>query len=172
MNIKLHNLCIFTMLGTLLFVLKLVMEPLPNIHLTTMLIMVYTVVFRAKAIIPLYVFVSISLIEALVIGNVLWWPPYLYIWLFPYFATLLIPKSLNKKALIAVYMCACALHGFLYGTLYSPAQALIFGMNFKATCSWIIAGLPFDAIHGISNFFAGSLVYPLSKALASACKQN
>lgn len=172
MNKKLRDLCVFTILGTLLFVLKLVMEPLPNIHLTAMLIMVYTTVFRSKAIIPLYVFVAISCVEALASGNILWWIPYLYIWLFPYFATLLIPKSLNKKILTPVYMCVCALHGFLYGTLYAPAQALMFGMNFKAMCSWIIAGLPFDAIHGISNFFVGSLVYPLSKTLGKACKQS
>lgn len=165
MNKKLRELCVFTLLGTIMYVLKLIMEPYPNIHLTSMLIMVYTAVFGVKALYPIYIFVAISGIQAVASGSILWWPPYLYIWLFPFFVTLLIPKKLNKKILIPLYMIACSLHGFLYGTLYAPMQALMFGFDFKATCVWIVSGLSFDAIHGVSNFFMGSLIYPLSKAL-------
>ena len=58
-------------------------------------------------------------------------------------------------------MTVCALHGFLYGTLYAPAQAILFGLDFKGMLSWIIAGLPFDFIHGVSNFFCGALILPM-----------
>lgn len=170
MKNKIFNILVFTLLGTLLYTLKLVMEPLPNIHLTSMLIIVFTIVFGVKALFPIYVFVAISGVQAVVSGTMLWWPAYTYIWLFPFLLTLLVPKKLNKKILIPIYMVICGLHGFLFGALYAPMQALIFGMNFKATVSWIITGLPFDVVHGISNFIAGSLIYPLSQVLSKVYK--
>ena len=34
-------------------------------------------------------------------------------------------------------------------------------MNF----TWIIAGLPWDFVHGVSNFFCGVLIVPVIKIL-------
>ena len=65
-------------------------------------------------------------------------------------------------------MTVCAAHGFLFGTLYAPAQAVLFGMSFQGMVSWIIAGLPFDLIHGVSNFFCGILIVPVISALRLA----
>ena len=48
------------MLGALLFGSKIIMEALPNIHLLGMLIMVYTIAFRLKALIPIYIYVIIK----------------------------------------------------------------------------------------------------------------
>ena len=58
-------------------------------------------------------------------------------------------------------MVVCALHGFLFGTLYAPAQALLFGLSFDGMIAWIMAGVPFDMIHGVSNFFCGILIMPM-----------
>ena len=60
-----------------------------------------------------------------------------------------------------VYMIVCALHGFLFGTLYAPAQAILYGLNFQGMIAWIIAGLPWDFVHGVSNFFCGILIVPI-----------
>jgi len=38
-------------------------------------------------------------------------------------------------------------------------------MGFKATIAWIIAGLPWDAIHGVSNLVCGLLIMPIVKIL-------
>jgi energy-coupling factor transport system substrate-specific component len=65
----------------------------------------------------------------------------------------------------AVYPLITGLHGVLFGTLYSPAQALLFGLDFDGMIAWIIAGLPFDLIHGVGNMCLGFLVYPLSELL-------
>ena len=48
---------IFAMLGTLMFCSKIILEVLPNIHLLGMLTMVYTIVYRRKALIPIYIYV-------------------------------------------------------------------------------------------------------------------
>ena len=70
-----------------------------------------------------------------------------------------------KKVAIPVYMLVCGLHGLGFGTLYAPAQALFFGLSFKATLAWIAAGLPWDAVHGLGNLAAGTLIVPLSGLL-------
>ena len=62
--------------------------------------------------------------------------------------------------------------GLLFGVLYAPAQAWMFGMDFKMTVAWILAGLPFDVIHGISNLFVGMLVVPMSELLSRLMKKR
>ena len=108
------DIALLPTLGALMFVSKLLTEALPNVHFLALFIIVFTVLFRAKALISIYLFVI-----------------------------------------------ACALHGILFGTLYAPFQAIAFGMNFKSTVAWIIAGLPWDAVHGISNFCIASLSVPI-----------
>ena len=73
-----------------------------------------------------------------------------------------------KKIAPLVYMVVCSLHGFLYGTIYAPFQALAFGLDFNGMIAWIVTGLPFDIIHGISNFFCGILIVPLVRAIRLA----
>jgi energy-coupling factor transport system substrate-specific component len=78
------------------------------------------------------------------------------------------PKGLQ----IPVYMIICALHGLSFGALYAPAQALMFGLDFRGTLMWIAAGFPFDFIHAISDFAAASLVIPLSMLLKKLHKNT
>lgn len=145
-----------------MFASKLWMEALPNMHMVGMLTVTYTVVYRWKALYPLYIFV---LLTGLYGGFNLWWIPYLYIWTVLWGITMLLPRHMPRWLAVPVYMSVCALHGFLYGTLYAPAQALMFGFSFQQTLAWIAAGFPFDIIHGISNLCAGVLIYPLSVLL-------
>ena len=78
---------------------------------------------------------------------------------------MLLPKKMDKRIAPFVYMIVSACHGFLYGTLYAPYQAVVFGLNFQGMVAWIIAGLPWDAVHGIGNFFAGILIVPMINIL-------
>lgn len=158
----LFYLAIFPMLGAIMFCSKILMEALPNIHIVGMLVMLYTVVFRVKAIIPIYIYVFLTGLYA---GFDVWWIPYLYIWTVLWAVTLILPKNMPRAAAIAVYSVVCALHGLLYGTLYAPVQALAFGFDFDQTLAWIAAGLPFDIIHAVGNAVFGCFVYPLSRIL-------
>lgn len=167
MKLKIKEIAIFGMLGALMYVSKMVMEFLPNIHLVGVLTMAYTLVYRKKALYPLYVFV---ILIGLLNGFNTWWIPYLYIWTLLWAVTMLLPKNMPKKLAPFVYMAVCSLHGFLYGTLYAPAQALFFGLDWQGTVAWIIAGLPYDVIHGVSNFIAGALIVPMVSILRLAEK--
>ena len=150
------------MLGALMFCSKIIMELLPNVHLLGMLTMVYTVAFRKKALIPIYIYV---LINGLYAGFSAWWIPYIYIWTVLWLVTMLLPRKMPVRAAQIVYPIVCSLHGFAFGILYAPAQALIYGFNFSQTVAWVVSGFPFDLIHGISNIFTGMLVLPLASVL-------
>ncbi len=155
------------MLGTLMFLSKIIMEFLPNIHLLGMLTMVYTLVFRLRALISIYIYVLLNGVYA---GFSMWWVPYLYIWTILWSVTMLLPKNMPHKVGAVVYPIVCALYGLAFGTLYAPAQALMFGMNFEQMVAWIISGFPYDILHMVGNFVAGLLILPLYKVMDKLIK--
>lgn len=165
MKLSVKEIVVFGMLGSLMYASKMIMEVLPNIHLLGVFTIAFTVVYRKKALYPIYTYVLLNGVFA---GFNMWWTPYLYLWTILWGVTMLLPKNMPKKIEPLVYMTVCALHGFLYGTLYAPAQAIMFGLNFEGMIAWIVAGLPFDAIHGVSNFFCGLLIVPIIRLLRHA----
>ena len=167
--LSVQEMVIFAMLGTLMFCSKIIMEALPNIHLLGMFTMVYTLVFRKKALIPLYIYVMINGLYA---GFSLWWVPYLYLWTILWGVTMLLPRSMPKKVACVVYPIVCALHGLAFGTLYAPAQALMFGLSGKQIIAWIVAGLPWDALHAVGNLCAGMLILPLTAMLNKLLRRS
>lgn len=169
MKLTVREIAVFSMLGAVMYVSKIIMEVVPNVHLLGVFIVAFTVVYRKKALYPIYVFV---LLTGIFSGFAGWWLPYLYIWSVLWGMVMLLPKKMPKKVQPIVYMLVCALHGFLYGTLYAPVQALLYGLNFKGMVAWIIAGLPWDCTHGISNFFCGTLILPVISALRLAEKTD
>ena len=165
MKLTAKETAVFAMLGALMYASKVIMEIAPNIHLIGVFVIAITIVYRKKALYPIYIFV---LLTGLLNGFSAWWVPYLYIWTVLWAVTMVLPRKIPAKVRPFVYMAVCALHGFGYGVLYAPAQALMFGLNFQGMISWIITGLPFDMIHGISNFFCGILIMPIVSVLRMA----
>ena len=162
MRLTAREITVFGMLGAVMYASKMLMELFPNIHLLGTFVVALTVEYRKKALYPIYIFV---LITGLFSGFAPWWFAYIYIWAVLWAVVMILPENMPKNIKPLVYMCVCALHGFCYGILYAPAQALVFGLSLKGTIAWIMAGVPFDIIHGISNFFCGMLICPLSRVL-------
>ncbi len=160
-----REIAVFAMLGAVMYASELLMELAPNIHLLGVFIIAFTVVYRKKALYPIYIYV---ILNGIFCGFAAWWIPYLYIWTVLWGIVMLLPEKMPKKLRPLVYMAVCAAHGFLFGTLYAPVQAILFGLSFQGMLSWIIAGLPFDCIHGISNFFCGILIMPVISILRLA----
>lgn len=157
-GLSVFELVLLPILGVLMFVSKLLMEFLPNIHLLGMLIMVYTLVYRWLALVPIYVYVFLLLFIS---GFAPWWVPNLYTWTVLWAVTMLLPRRMPRRLYCVVYPVVCALHGFAYGAIYAPAQALMYGLNWQGMVAWIVAGLPFDAIHGVGNLLTGLLIVPM-----------
>lgn len=162
MKLTTKEMAVFSMLGAVMYASKIIMEVAPNIHLLGVFTIAFTVVYGKKALYPIYLYV---LMNGAFCGFAAWWIPYLYLWTILWGAVMLLPKKIPEKIKPCVYMVICAMHGFLFGTLYAPAQALLYGLSFKAMIAWIVAGLPFDFIHGVSNFFCGILIVPIISVL-------
>ncbi len=168
-RLTVKELVILAFLGALMFCSKLLTEALPNIHMLAMFTIAYTVVFRARALYAIYTFVMLT---GIFYGFGIWWVPYLYLWILLWGVTMLLPRNMPTRVAVPVYMVVAGLHGFLYGTLYAPFQALAFGLDFRGMIAWIVAGLPWDAIQGIGNLCIGTLVVPVVKIIKIALKQT
>ncbi len=148
---------------------KLIMEWAPNIHLLALFIITITVVYRTKALIPIYVFVLLTL---MLNGFSPWLAPYLYVWAVLWGITMLLPRRMKPAVATPVYMLLGALHGLLFGVLCAPTQALLFGLDLAGAIAWVAAGFYFDVLHGIGNFATCALVLPLVVLLTKIEKRT
>lgn len=160
---RIVDLAIFAMLGALMFISKQIMELLPNFHAITLFIAVITLEYRARALIPVYIFVFL---QGAYSGFALWWWPYLYIWAIAWAFFMLIPKGVSLKAKGVLSAIFSALHGISYGVLYAPFQVIaFFNSDFSKMLPWILIGLPWDIIQMVGNIVLSILVIPLYKVL-------
>ena len=162
MKLNTREMTMFSMLGALMYASKMLMEVAPNIHLLSVFTIAFTLVYRSKALYPIYIYVFLN---GLFAGFSTWWIPYLYVWTVLWGVIMMLPRNIPKKIAPVIYMIVCSAHGFLFGTLYAPVHALFFGLNLEGMIAWIVAGFPFDMIHGISNFCCGIMIMPIVKTL-------
>ena len=129
---------------------KLVMQGLPNIEVTSFFVMLFTLVLGRKM---LLVVPAFTLIEGCIYGFGIWWVMYLYAWPLLAFIT----WTLRKKDSVVLYSLVSGIFGLCFGALCSIPYLFIGGpaMMFN----WWIAGIPFDLIHGASNFVVMLLLY-------------
>ena len=161
--LPLKDLIIFAILGSIMFISHMIMIWIPSVHLIGLFIAAFTLTYRVRALIPIYLYV---MIYGAIYGFSTWWVPYIYIWLPLWGLFMLVGMfKLPVKAKVPIYMVLCALHGLSFGILYAPFQAWVFGLSFQGMVAWIIAGIPFDVTHAISNLAAGILIVPLSELL-------
>ena len=157
---RLRRLIFLTIYGVLMYLSQLLLAALPNIHMVAMLITVVTVVYRKWALIPIYVYAFLNGMYGIYVLL-----PYLYIWTLLWAIIMILPRSMPDKIAVPVYAIICGLHGMLFGLLYAPAQALLFGFSLEQTIAWIFAGLPYDLLHCAGNVVFSLLSVPLIKLL-------
>lgn len=157
-----RKMTVFAMLGSLMFVSKLIMEVVPNVHFLGALIVVCTIVYRVQALVPLYVYV---VLQGVFSGFAIWWIPYIYIWTILWGMAMLVPRKLPIKIKAPIYIAISCIHGLFFGVLYAPVQAILFGMGFKEMLAWIAAGFTFDLLHLFGNLVSGFIIIPLAIVL-------
>lgn len=157
--LAIREIVIFGMLGALMMVSDVMMNIVPNVHLVGVMIVVLTVVYRWKALFPLYVYV---LLIGLAEGIGMWWIPYLYIWTVLWGMVMLLPKRMPKPIAAVVYALVCGLHGFSFGFLWVPSQMLLMSFSWEQALVWWQFGFfTADIPHGIGNLVGSILVVPL-----------
>lgn len=154
-----REVAVFAMLGALMMVSDLVMNILPNVHLVGVMIVVQTVVYRRKALYPIYLYVFlIGLFE----GFGLWWLPYLYVWTVLWALTMLLPRRMPRWLAPILYSLVCGLHGFAFGFLWIPSQMLLMDFTFEQAMVWWSFGfVTADIPHGIGNLIGSVLIVPM-----------
>ena len=144
---------------------KLSLAALPNIELVSFLIIMFTLHFGKKTFFAIPAFI---IIEILIFGfEPMWVTAYLYIWPLLYLLTLIFSKAKSafNMALLSGFF------GLIFGFLCSfPYLFMSTALNPTASLSsaiaYWIAGIPFDVIHGVSNFIIMLVLYtPVSRVL-------
>lgn len=149
----------------LIEVCKLVMQGLPNIEMTSFLIILFTLRFGRLS---LYAIPAFILIEGLVYGFGLWWVMYLYAW--PLLA--LVTHVFSRVDSAFFWAFISGVFGLLFGLLCAIPYFFIgfagggLSQGLMQMLSWWIAGIPYDLLHGAGNFALMLALYqPLSTLL-------
>ncbi|MBR0373087.1 MAG: hypothetical protein IJH91_01005 [Mogibacterium sp.] len=147
-----RELAELSILCAMMFAGKEALRMIPNVHPVTVIILLAVILYGWKALYPVFGFVFL---EFFVYGFGVWSIMYLYIW--PLLVVIAMPLRESRNWLLwAVLAC---FYGLGFGALCSIPYIFISG--FKAAVAFWIAGIPFDIVHGISNFLLTLVLLPL-----------
>ncbi len=165
-KLSIYHIVLFPLFAAIMFASDILLDFAMNVHLLGMLITVFTVIYRAKALIPIYIYV---LLYGIFYGFSGWGFGYLYVWAVLWAVVMLLPRKMKPTVAAAVYAAVAGLHGLAFGTLLAPLNSFLMGFDFNQTVAWIFTGFYADLIHCVSNviitaFLAMPLINVLEKA--------
>jgi energy-coupling factor transport system substrate-specific component len=155
-KLTVRELALFGILGALTFAAKYVMSFLPNIEPVSLMVMLFAVVFGAKCLYPIYLYVTM---EILFYGISLWNINYLYIWAVLALGAYLLRKMEHPLG----WAMLSGAFGLLFGALCGIVDIFIGGFGY-AVAKWI-SGIPFDIAHCAGNFVIALLLFRPLRAL-------
>lgn len=162
---NLRDIPLIGMLSAILLTIQVTLAFLPNIELVSLLIIIYTLIFKQKTIYIITVFVFV---QGLLYGFGLWWINYLYVWFILFIVAILFKKETSPVS----WALISGFYGLAFGALCSIPYFFI-GLSsgtiengFHTAFAYWINGIPFDIVHGISNFFIALFLFkPIYKLL-------
>lgn len=137
-------------LSAILLIGQVGMAALPNIEPVTMLIIVYTLIYRKQVFYIIYTFV---VLEGLIYGFGIWWFSYLYIWTILAVIVLLMKK--NQSVLMWVVLAGA--YGLSFGFLCAIPYFISGG--WCAGIAYWVSGIPYDLMHCIGNTVLTALLF-------------
>ncbi len=169
-KLAIKDITLIGMMVAVIEVCKVALAWAPNIELTSFLLIMFTLFFGGKIVFVVPVFI---LIEGAMYGPQLWWIMYLYAWPLLVFITWMF----RKQESIWFWCVLSSLFGFAFGFLCSFPYVVIGAAGggilngLYAGFTWWVAGIPFDIIHGVSNFVIMMILYhPVRMILKEAQK--
>ena len=157
LKLTVREMVLFAILGAMTFAAKYVMSFLPNIEPTSLMVMLFAVVFGKKWVYPTYLYV---VMETLFYGINLWTINYLYIWAILAVVALVLKDMRSSFG----WAMVSGIFGLLFGVLCGIVDVFIGGFSYAVT-KWV-SGIPFDIAHCIGNFFIALVMFnPLRKLL-------
>ena len=157
MKLSAREIVVLGLMTAILLVAQVGLSFLPNIELVSLLVIVYTHVFRKKVLLILGVFV---LLEGLIYGFSTWWITYLYVW--PLLA--LMAWCFREMESPLGWAILNAAFGLMFGALTAIVNLFISGIG--GMISYWVAGIPFDLMHCAGNFVTALVLFkPLTGLL-------
>ncbi|MGN1203645.1 MAG: hypothetical protein ACI4SA_01200 [Lachnospiraceae bacterium] len=157
-KITVHDIALIGMMTAVIEVSKLALSAVPNVEMVTFWIIMFTLFFGPKVIYSILVFI---LIEMCIYGVHVWVIMYLYIW--PTLAILV--QLVKKRDSIWLFAILSGFYGLLFGAYCSLPYIVIGAVDggiksgFIMAFNWWVAGIPYDILHGISNFIVMLMLY-------------
>lgn len=158
LKVGLQDITLIGMIVAIIEVCKFALAGIPNIELTTFLLIMFTIAFGKKIAFVVPVFI---LLEGFIYGFGMWWIMYLYTW--P--SLVIIVWLFRKNESVLFWSILSAIYGLLFGFFCSIPYFLI-GMvdggirnGLYAGFTWWIAGIPWDILHCVGNFCIMFILY-------------
>ena len=162
-KLRVKDITLYAILGTILFALKMVMAGLPNIEPVSLLVIIFSLVFGWNALWSVYVYVFL---ECFTWGFNTWTVSYLYIWLILFFLARLFRRMESPLS----WAILSAAFGMSFGLLCAPVCLLSGGWAYAV--SWWVSGIPYDLLHCAGNFVMTLLLFrPCRRLLTKLHKQ-
>lgn len=159
-NLSAHDIVLIPLLSASLTAGKIVLSFIPNVEIVTLLFMVYASVFGFKK--TFLVSIIFSTIEIFLYGVQTWLIGYYILWPLLIFISTIIHKKTNSEWPFAFLALA---FGLCFGLFFAMIESIFYGMNYGIV--YWLRGIPFDVIHGASNFVLGIFLYrPLESLLS------
>lgn len=149
-KLTVRELALFGILGALTFAAKYVMSFLPNIEPVSLMVMLFAVVFGAKCLYPIYLYVTM---EILFYGISLWNINYLYIWAI----LAMLAYSMRSIQSPLAWATLSGVFGLAFGALCGIVDVPVGGVGY-AVAKWI-SGIPADITHCVGNFCIALLLF-------------
>ena len=156
-RISVYDIVIIGMMTAALESAKMALSFVPNVELVTLLIILFTLVIGKRV---YYAIAAFVLVEGMLYGFGIWWIMYVYMWPMLAFVTWILRKQKDR-------LCFALLSGAFglgFGAMCSIPYLFIGGIH--TAFAWWVSGIPFDMIHGVSNFVLMLVLYkPLRRVL-------
>lgn len=138
---------------------KMILSFIPNVEIVTLLFMVYTVVFGPRR--TFLIAVIFSTTEIFFYGVHTWLLVYYVIWPLLILLTTLLMKTRTSEWAFALL---ALVYGLSFGLVFAVFESFFYGIAYGVV--YWVRGIPFDLIHGVSNFVVVLFLYaPLKKLL-------
>jgi len=157
-----HDIALVAVWAALTFAVKLVLAPVANVELVSLLLTVFTVVmgFR-RGFCTALVFTTLTVFESAYYGSGDWIVLYFINWPL---LTLLTRMFLRKETDEIQAAVLLGLFGLLFDIPSAGIKLVLFGPAYAF--AYLVSGIPFDAIHGAANFISALFLYrPLTRQL-------
>ncbi len=156
-KLPIRDIVLIGMMIATIEVVKQALVSIPNVELVTFLIIIYTLYFGKRI---FYALPAFALIECLIHGFGIWSIMYFYVW--PILSIVVL--KFRDQTSVWFWSIVAGLYGLLFGALCTIPYIVLTG--WRAAFGWWIAGIPFDLVHGISNFLVCMVLFvPVSNAM-------